>query len=67
MVMILSLIMSDSEMDGRWDYESSWFEAPCGALSFDDNSVEIKIVPSEIKLSGQNTFIQRYKICSACG
>lgn len=31
-----------------WDYESSWFAAPSGALSFNDNSVEIKIEPSEI-------------------
>ena len=29
-----------------WDYESSWFSAPSGALSFNDNSVDIFIKPS---------------------
>ncbi|MCX6167870.1 MAG: D-alanyl-D-alanine carboxypeptidase/D-alanyl-D-alanine-endopeptidase [Ignavibacteriales bacterium] len=31
-----------------WDYESSWFEAPSGALSFNDNSIEVKIEPTEV-------------------
>ncbi len=29
------------------DYESEWFEAPSGALSFNDNSIEIKVEPAE--------------------
>lgn len=31
-----------------WDYESSWFEAPSGSLSFNDNCVEIKIEPTDV-------------------
>jgi serine-type D-Ala-D-Ala carboxypeptidase/endopeptidase (penicillin-binding protein 4) len=27
-----------------WDYESSWFAAPSGALSFNDNCVDISVV-----------------------
>jgi len=30
-----------------WDYESDWFAAPSGALSFNDNCVDINIIPSE--------------------
>ena len=30
------------------DYEWSWFSAPSGALSFNDNSIEIKIEPGEL-------------------
>lgn len=30
------------------DYESNWFAAPAGALSFNDNSLEIKIEPGDI-------------------
>ncbi|MEW5842913.1 MAG: D-alanyl-D-alanine carboxypeptidase/D-alanyl-D-alanine-endopeptidase [Bacteroidota bacterium] len=29
------------------DYESEWFAAPSGALSFNDNSLEIKVEPTE--------------------
>lgn len=45
----------DSSFDnigyGRgWEsaYESSWFAAPSGSLSFNNNSIEIKIEPTEI-------------------
>ncbi len=31
-----------------WDNESNWFSAPSGALSFDDNTIEIIVNPSEI-------------------
>ncbi len=31
-----------------WDNESLWFSAPSGALSFNDNIIEIKIIPSQI-------------------
>lgn len=31
-----------------WDYESSWFAAPSGALSFNDNSIEIRTEPTEL-------------------
>jgi serine-type D-Ala-D-Ala carboxypeptidase/endopeptidase (penicillin-binding protein 4) len=30
------------------DYESSWFASPSGALSFNDNTIEIKVEPTEI-------------------
>jgi len=30
------------------DYESFWFSAPSGALSFNDNSIEITITPGEL-------------------
>jgi D-alanyl-D-alanine carboxypeptidase/D-alanyl-D-alanine-endopeptidase (penicillin-binding protein 4) len=32
----------------EWDYESYWFAAPTGALSFNDNCVDMNIVPTEI-------------------
>lgn len=32
----------------EWDYESYWFAAPSGALSFNDNCVDMSIVPTEI-------------------
>lgn len=31
----------------EWDYESYWFAAPTGALSFNDNCVDMNIVPTE--------------------
>lgn len=38
------------ELGNGWnsDYESSWFAAPSGALSFNDNTLEIKVEPSQI-------------------
>jgi serine-type D-Ala-D-Ala carboxypeptidase/endopeptidase (penicillin-binding protein 4) len=30
------------------DYESKWFAAPTGALSFNDNTIEVKIEPGEV-------------------
>ena len=32
----------------EWDYESSWFAAPSSALSFNDNCVDMTVVPTEI-------------------
>lgn len=40
-----------------WDYESSWFAAPSGALSFNDNSVEIKIEPGEVNFPSKIVLI----------
>lgn len=31
-----------------WENESYWFSAPSGALSFNDNSIEIRISPTDI-------------------
>ncbi len=39
-----------------WDNESYWFAAPSGALSFNDNSIEITISPAGLK------FPAKYKI-----
>ena len=30
------------------DYESKWYAAPTGALSFNDNSIEVRVEPTEI-------------------
>ncbi len=45
----------DSYFDNLWlgkgwtlDNETKWFSAPSGALSFNDNSIEIKITPTTI-------------------
>ncbi len=40
----------NSSLGKGWlsDYESFWFSAPSGALSFNDNSIEITITPSEL-------------------
>lgn len=37
------------------DYEWSWFSAPSGALSFNDNSVEIIVEPGELNFPAQVT------------
>ena len=37
------------------EYEWNWFSAPSGALSFNDNSVEIKITPGEVNFPAQVT------------
>jgi D-alanyl-D-alanine carboxypeptidase/D-alanyl-D-alanine-endopeptidase (penicillin-binding protein 4) len=47
-----------------WDYESSWFAAPSGALSFNDNSVEIKIEPSEINFPSKVSLLPYTKYIS---
>ncbi|KAF0141199.1 MAG: D-alanyl-D-alaninecarboxypeptidase/D-alanyl-D-al anine-endopeptidase [Stygiobacter sp.] len=39
------------------DYESSWFAAPSGSLSFDDNLTEIRIEPSEINFPAKITVV----------
>lgn len=31
-----------------WDYETEWYAAPSGALSFNDNCIDITITPTEI-------------------
>ena len=47
-----------------WDYESYWYAAPSGALSFNDNSIEIKIepgginYPARVTISPVSKFIQ---------
>lgn len=38
-----------------WDNESYWFAAPSGALSFNDNSIEITISPAELKFPAKYT------------
>ena len=43
------------------DYESSWFEAPSGALSYDDNSIGIKIEPTEINHPAKISIIPETK------
>lgn len=65
-----SIIGDDSQFDevrlGKgwaWDNESEWFSAPSGALSFNDNSIEIKITPGnegfspEIKISPETNYV----------
>ncbi len=47
-----------------WDYESSWFEAPSGALSFNDNCVEIKIEPAEVNFPAKVSVIPYTKYIS---
>lgn len=47
-----------------WDYESSWFAAPSGALSFNDNSVEIKVDPTEINFPSKVSLIPYTKYLS---
>jgi serine-type D-Ala-D-Ala carboxypeptidase/endopeptidase (penicillin-binding protein 4) len=46
-----NIVGDDNSFDDRglgngwsWDYESSWFAAPSGALSFNDNCVDITVV-----------------------
>lgn len=46
------------------DYESSWFAAPSGALSFNNNTVEIKIEPSEINFPSKVSLIPDTKYIS---
>lgn len=50
-----NIVGDDSNFDNQglgkgwsWDNESYWFSAPSGALSFNDNCVEVKISPTEI-------------------
>ncbi|MBA4406280.1 D-alanyl-D-alanine carboxypeptidase/D-alanyl-D-alanine-endopeptidase [bacterium] len=47
-----------------WDYESSWFAAPSGALSFNDNSVEIKVDPTEINFPSKVNLVPYTKYLS---
>jgi serine-type D-Ala-D-Ala carboxypeptidase/endopeptidase (penicillin-binding protein 4) len=46
-----NIIGDDNSFDDRglgngwsWDYESSWFSAPSGALSFNDNCIDISVM-----------------------
>jgi len=43
-------MFDDIEYGRGWlpDYQWSWFSAPSGALSFNDNSIEIKIEPGQL-------------------
>jgi serine-type D-Ala-D-Ala carboxypeptidase/endopeptidase (penicillin-binding protein 4) len=57
-----NIVGDDSEFDNAgygkgWslDYESSWFAAPSGSLSFNDNCVEINIEPAEINYPAKIT------------
>jgi serine-type D-Ala-D-Ala carboxypeptidase/endopeptidase (penicillin-binding protein 4) len=50
-----NLVGDDNAFDDRglgtgwqWDYESLWYAAPSGALSFNDNCVEIFLEPTEV-------------------
>ena len=36
-----------------WDNESNWFEAPSGALSFNDNCIDISINPTKVDFPAQ--------------
>ena len=46
------------------DYESSWFAAPSGALSFNDNTLEIKIEPSEVNFPAKVSLLPSTEYCS---
>ena len=41
------------------EYESKWYAAPSGALSFNDNSIEIKIEPTEVNLPAKISIIPK--------
>jgi D-alanyl-D-alanine carboxypeptidase/D-alanyl-D-alanine-endopeptidase (penicillin-binding protein 4) len=50
-----NIVGDDNAFDDRglgtgwqWDYESLWYAAPSGALSFNDNCVEILLEPTEV-------------------
>jgi D-alanyl-D-alanine carboxypeptidase/D-alanyl-D-alanine-endopeptidase (penicillin-binding protein 4) len=52
-----NIIGDDNLFDDRglgkgwsWEYESLWFSAPSGALSFNDNSVDVNVIPTEVNL-----------------
>ncbi|PKL82096.1 MAG: D-alanyl-D-alanine carboxypeptidase/D-alanyl-D-alanine-endopeptidase [Ignavibacteriae bacterium HGW-Ignavibacteriae-3] len=59
-----NIVGDDSAFDdigyGRgwmWDYESEWFAAPSGALSYNDNNITVKIEPGEANFPAKVTLI----------
>lgn len=59
-----NLIGDDNAFDDKglgpgwaWDYESYWFAAPSGAISYNDNCLDITVKPTN---EGMSAFIQVY-------
>ncbi len=49
------------------DYESEWFAPPSGALSFNDNCIEVKIEPSIVNFPAKVSLIPYTKYFSTTG
>ena len=45
----------------EWDNESFWFSAPSGALSFNDNTIELNIIPAEKNFPAQINVVPNTK------